>query len=163
MPGCTHLESPHLRQRRGSARYACSVGAPVFHGHYYFSGVVKGLVKVSSKGSHLVAQDSFGLVCFLILLTAALFAAALLSRFLSSPGPSDSASNGGGGGGSPPLPRGPGPGGVPLDDARPARVRLRDERRLALRLAARERRRTKEPGRTPTRASRTSGEYDRHS
>ena len=48
------------------------------------------------------------------------------------------------------MPRGPGPGGIPLDDAQPAGIRLRDGRRLAQRLPARQRRRTKEP--TPDRS-----------
>ena len=139
------------------------MGLSAFHGSYYFSGVMKGFVKVHPRGSHLIAHDWVGLLSFLILFAAALFVAALLRRFRSSPGPSDSASNGGGGGGSPPMPQGPGPGGVPLDDAQPARVRLRDGRRLARRLPARQRRRTKEPMRTPTRAPRTSALYDRQS
>jgi hypothetical protein len=128
------------------------MGLKVFHGSYYFSGVLKGLVKVHPKGSHLFAHDSVGLLAFLILFAAALIAALVVTRFRSTPGPSDSGSNGDGGGGSPPVPRGPGPGGVPLDDAEPARVRLRDGRRLARRLPAHQRRRTKEPTRTPTRA-----------
>src|SRR5437763_12142398 len=112
--------------------------ASVSHGTYYFSGVLKGLLRVNPRGSHhLIAQGSIGpLLFFLILFLGAASVAALLRRFFSSPGPSDSASSGGGGG-SPPMPRGPGPGGVPLDDAQPADVRLRDERRLARRLPAR--------------------------
>lgn len=149
-------------KRLRPARYAWSMGLRVFHGSYYFSSVLKGLVKVQHpRGSHVFAQDSVGLLFFLILFAAALIVAAMLSRFRSSSGPSDSASSGDGGGGSPPMPPGPGPGGVPLDDAAPARVRLRDGRRLARRLPARQRRRTKEPTRTPTRAAYTIGSPSR--
>lgn len=42
-------------------------------------------------------------------------------------------------------------GGIPLDDATPARVRLRDSATLADRLPARARRPAHEPGRTPVR------------
>jgi hypothetical protein len=108
------------------------------------------------KGSHLVAHDPIGLLYVVALFAAALFVPALLSRFFSSE-PSDSGPGGGGEGGSPPTPRNPGPGGVPLDDAQPARVRLRDERRLARRLPARQRRRASEPSHTPARRSQTSG------
>jgi hypothetical protein len=47
---------------------------------------------------------------------------------------SEDEDDGGGGGNdrvTPAPPRGPGPGGIPLPDALPARVRLRDGRRLA--------------------------------
>ena len=61
----------------------------------------------------------------------------------------------GGGGGSdrlgPAPPRGPRPGGLPLLDARPARVRLRDERRLGELLPGRERRPAHAPGQVPAR------------
>jgi len=57
--------------------------------------------------------------------------------------------DGGGGGGNDRLgplpPRGPCPGGIPLPDATPARVRLRDERRLADLLPRVERRPTHAP------------------
>lgn len=61
---------------------------------------------------------------------------------------------GGGGGGSdrlpPRAPGGPGDDGLPLPpDARPARFRLRDERRLADLLPPRERRPAREPDRSP--------------
>jgi hypothetical protein len=42
-------------------------------------------------------------------------------------------------------------GGIPLPDAQPARVRLRDHRRLAERLPRRERRPAREPARPPIR------------
>ncbi len=56
----------------------------------------------------------------------------------------------------PPPPPGRPSGGLPLDDAAPARVRLRGAERLADRLPARERRPAREPGRTPVRYT-TSG------
>jgi hypothetical protein len=108
-------------------------------------------------------QDPLVLLCILVLFAGALFVGTLLSRFFSPAGPSDSGSSGGRGGGSPRIPRGPGPGGVPLDDAQPARIRLRDERRLAPRLPARQRRRAAEPERTPAPVSRTSDVHDRQS
>ena len=49
----------------------------------------------------------------------------------------------------PPLPPG---GGIPLDDAEPARVRLREPGRLADQLPPRERRPLREPVRRPVRA-----------
>lgn len=61
-------------------------------------------------------------------------------RGLAPPGEED---DGGGGGNDrlgPLPPRGPRPGGIPLPDARPARVRLRDGRRLAELLPGFERR-----------------------
>lgn len=66
----------------------------------------------------------------------------------------------GGGGGSdrlgPIVPRGPRPGGIPLPDAVPARVRLRDHRRLATLLPGIERRPAHAPApkRTPARTGR---------
>jgi hypothetical protein len=51
-------------------------------------------------------------------------------------------------------PKGPGErprGGIPLPDAQPARVRLRDHRRLAEQLPRRERRPSREPARRPVR------------
>lgn len=59
-----------------------------------------------------------------------------------------------GGGGSPPRPHepsGPRPGGVPLPDARPARVRLREPVRLADVLPAPARRPVRDPQRVPER------------
>jgi hypothetical protein len=62
---------------------------------------------------------------------------------------------GGDGGGNdrlgPRIKPGPGGGGLPLPDAVPARVRLRDHRRLADLLPTPTRRPSREPGRTPHR------------
>src|SRR5436305_293921 len=93
-------------------------------------------------GMHLL-----GLVC-----AAALLLPALRDRPDVPPG-SDGGSDGGGGHGPPdPLapPTGPG-GGLPLPDADPARVRLRDHRRLADHQPRRERRPAREPDRRPVR------------
>jgi hypothetical protein len=51
----------------------------------------------------------------------------------------------------PPQPPKPPRGGIPLADAEPARVRLREPGRLADQLPHRERRRTREPERAPER------------
>jgi hypothetical protein len=51
----------------------------------------------------------------------------------------------------PPAPVDPPSGGLPLPDATPARVRLRDHRRLSDLLPRRERRPAREPERQPTR------------
>lgn len=74
--------------------------------------------------------------------------------------------DGGGGGGSdrrfPIAPRGPRPGGIPLPDAVPARVRLRDERRLSDLLPRLARRPAREPARprhVPLRGGDASGTY----
>ena len=67
-------------------------------------------------------------------------------RGVSSRGEED---DGGGGGNDrlgPRAPRGSGPGGIPLPDASPARVRLRDGRRLADLLPGFERRPVHSPG-----------------
>jgi hypothetical protein len=66
---------------------------------------------------------------------------------------SDSGSDDGWGHGPPRPPEHPEPptGGIPLPDAVPARVRLRDHRRLADLLPRRERRPAREPERTPVR------------
>lgn len=112
------------------------------------------------RGSQVGGFDPFALLYMVIVFAAALFVPAVLSRFLSSQGPSDSDSEDGGGGGGgtrpPPTPPSPSPGGVPLDDAQPARVRLRDGRRLAQRLPARQRRPAREPARVPLRRSPTT-------
>jgi hypothetical protein len=108
-----------------------------------------------SKGSQFVGSDPVALVYVLCVFAAALFVPALLYRFVFPPGPSDSDSDDGGGKGPerPPIPPNPPRGGVPLDDAEPAGVRLRDHGRLAYRRNAGERRRVRErdpyPVRTP--------------
>jgi hypothetical protein len=94
-------------------------------------------------GMHLL-----GLLC-----AVALILPALRDRPEAPPG-SDGGSDGGGGRGpSHPLapPTGPG-GGLPLPDAAPAHVRLRDHRRLADHQPHRERRPAREPDREPVRA-----------
>ena len=77
---------------------------------------------------------------------------ALRDNWDTPPGGSDSDDGGGRGPGAPPeLPIAPSGGGLPLPDAVPARMRLRDEHgRLADR-PARERRPAREPVRPPTR------------
>ena len=90
---------------------------------------------------------------YLAIILALVFLPMLLGRRGQSPGQSDSDSDGGGGHGPwrpPPRPNPPG-GGIPLDDAAPARVRLRGHDRLADLLPARVRRRSPEPERTPAR------------
>jgi hypothetical protein len=57
---------------------------------------------------------------------------------------------------TPPKPPKPPRGGIPLPDATPARVRLRDHSRLAERLPRRERRQTREPTPRPIRAPQRS-------
>jgi hypothetical protein len=94
-------------------------------------------------GMHLL-----GLLC-----AVALILPALRDRPEAPPG-SDGGSDGGGGRGpSHPLapPTGPG-GGLPLPDAAPAQVRLRDHQRLADHQPHRERRPAREPDREPVRA-----------
>ena len=87
----------------------------------------------------------------LFVFAVALLVAALIGLFVSSPGRSDSDSNEGGGGPArwPPTPPNPPTRDVPLDDAKQAPVRLRDDRRLSKRLPARRRRRAREPARRP--------------
>jgi hypothetical protein len=64
----------------------------------------------------------------------------------------DNGSDGGGGQRPPHVPPPPsGPGGVPLPDAQPARVRLREPSRLADLLPRPQRRRSREPDRQPVR------------
>jgi hypothetical protein len=69
------------------------------------------------------------------------------------PSSSDSGSDEGWGRGPRRPPKQPDPprGGIPLSEASPARVRLRDHRRLADQLPKRERRPAHEPERTPVR------------
>lgn len=95
-------------------------------------------------GMHL-----FGLVCAAALLLPAL-------RSGGRPPGRDDGSDGGWGNRRPPVPS-PGSrpgGGLPLDDAVPARARLRDHRRLPDLLPPRQRRPTREPARDPVRTGR---------
>src|SRR5947209_5021684 len=81
---------------------------------------------------------------------------ALRDGWNAPPGGSDSDDGGGRGPKVPPIaPVAPSGGGLPLPDAVPARVRLRDHERLGDRLPARERRpaHAPEPARTPIRSS----------
>jgi hypothetical protein len=96
-----------------------------------------------------------GLV-YLVIVLAVMFLPMVLGRRGPSSGGSDSDSDGGGGKG-PWRPSGPPNtpgGGIPLEDAEPARARLRGHERLADLLPARMRRRSREPDRrrvrTPT-------------
>jgi hypothetical protein len=126
------------------------------------------------KASHLGGVDLFALLSAealragsregaaagfggLFAFAATLFVAALIGLFVSSPGPSDSDSNEGGGGPSPQprIPPETPTGDLPLDDAEPAAVRLRDARRVAQRLPGRQRRRAREPSPRPVRRSPT--------
>jgi hypothetical protein len=111
-----------------------------------------------AKGSHLGGYEALPLLYTLIVFAAALFLPALLGRFISSPEPPNSDSTEGEGGGPPrpPTPPVPSPGGMPLDNAEPARVRLRDHRRLQQLLPARQRRPAPERPPRPGRRSPTS-------
>jgi hypothetical protein len=91
-----------------------------------------------------------GIVSILLVVGVALIG--LLVFRGSRPGPSNP---GGGWRKGPPPPDSPGPedpcGGIPLDEAVPARVRLRGEARLADLLPKRSRRPAREPERAPVR------------
>ncbi|MBV9818039.1 MAG: hypothetical protein JOZ07_06775 [Solirubrobacterales bacterium] len=93
-------------------------------------------------GVHLV-----GLVCVAVLMFPALRDAP------PTPTPRrDDGEDGWGRGPRPPAPKpGPSGGGIPLPDARPANVRLREPGRLFDHLPQRERRPAREPVRTPER------------
>jgi hypothetical protein len=97
-------------------------------------------------GMHLL-----GLICAAVLILPALREGPELPPNHSDPG-----SDGGWGRGPnrPPTPPEPPRGGIPLPDAEPARVRLRDHRRLSEQLPGRERRPVREPERTPVRTAR---------
>jgi hypothetical protein len=92
-------------------------------------------------GVHLL-----GLACVAVLIIPAL-------RDGPGPSSSDSGTDEGWGRGprQPPKPPEPPRGGIPLPDAAPARVRLRDHRRLSDYRGRRERRPAREPTRTPVR------------
>lgn len=97
-------------------------------------------------GMHLL-----GLVCAAVLIIPALRDDPDLPPRRSDPGSDD-----GWGRGPDRPPKAPDSprGGIPLLDAEPARVRLRDHRTLRERLPRPERRPSREPGRTPVRTSR---------
>lgn len=103
-------------------------------------------------GKHVGGVDIPSLLSVVILL-AVIFSPMLFSRRKSPPGPSDSDSDDGWGRGPEP-PRTPPEdprGGIPLDHAIPARVRLRSHGRLADLVPHRQRRPAREPDRRPTR------------
>ena len=101
--------------------------------------------------SHLNGLNLPGLLSVTTILVVT-FAPLLFGRRGPAPEQDDEdADHGGGPGGPPPpsRPTGPRPGGIPLDDAQPAHVRLRTHERLADRRVAGQRRRSREPGRAP--------------
>jgi hypothetical protein len=107
------------------------------------------------SGSKFGGVDILGLV-YLVLVLAVIFLPMVLGRPGRPPGQSDSDSDDGGGSGpgQPPAPSHTPGGGIPLDDAEPARSRLRGHDRLSGRLPARARRPSREPVR---RRDRTPG------
>lgn len=117
------------------------------------SRLVMGATLYSTPGLKGGIQTS-GLLCILIVLLVVLVGVVLYRHGGSRPGPSDP-SPGDGWGRRPPGPEPHGPnrprGGIPLDDATPARVRLRGEGRIADKLPPRERRGAREPERAPVR------------
>lgn len=108
------------------------------------------------RGSQLAGSDPLVLVYVACVFAAALLIPALLCRFVFPARPSDPDADDGWGKGpqQPPIPPDPPRGGVPLDDAEPSQVRLRDHGRLAHRRNAAERRRVQEPDRYPVRTPR---------
>jgi hypothetical protein len=98
-----------------------------------------------------------GLLALMITLVV-VFLPVLLSRGGSPPGQAGPDSEDGWGNGprQPPQPPVAPQGGVPLNDAEPPQVRLRDHGRLADHLPTRDRRATREPERSPERTSRRS-------
>ena len=116
------------------------------------SRVVMGATLFATPGMKSSSQIS-GVVFVVIALVVALGGLMLLRRGGPRPGPSDPNPGDGWGQG----PRGPEPhgperprGGIPLDEAAPARVRLRGNGRLADLLPRRARRPAREPDRAPT-------------
>jgi hypothetical protein len=107
------------------------------------------------SGSNFGGVDVLGLV-YLALVLAVIFLPMVLGRPGPPPGQSDSDSDDGGGNGPgpPPTPSNTPGGGIPLDDAEPARLRLRGHDRLSDRFPGRARRPSREPGR---RRDRTPG------
>jgi len=117
------------------------------------SRLVMGATLYSTPGLKGGIQTS-GLLCILIVIVVVLVGVALYRHGGSRPGPSDP-NPGDGWGRRPPEPEPRGPtrprGGIPLDDATPARVRLRGEGRIADKLPSRGRRGAREPERAPVR------------
>jgi hypothetical protein len=101
--------------------------------------------------------DPLALVYMVFVFAAALLVPALIARFARGSSDSDGDGGDGRGGGGPrrPPPKKPEPpsGGLPLDRSQPARIRLRDGRRLGQRLPAPERRQAREPARRPARTA----------
>jgi len=117
------------------------------------SRIVMGATLFATPGLKRGIQLS-GLGSVLIVLVVAVVGVLLYRSGGPRPGPSDP--NPGDGWGNrprPPDPRRPDPppGGIPLDDATPARVRLRGHGQLADQLPARARRPVREPHRAPVR------------
>jgi hypothetical protein len=109
--------------------------------------------------SHLGGFNLPGLLAVMLILAVA-FAPVLFSRRGSPPEQDDGEADDGGGPGGPRPPRRPTgrpPGGIPLDDARPAHVRLRTHERLADGSRIAERRPSREPDRAPAVVDRPSG------
>lgn len=104
------------------------------------------------SGSDIGGVNVLG-VLYLVLVLAVVFLPMLLGRPSPPPGQSDSDSDDGGGGGpgQPPAPSNTPGGGIPLDDAEPARSRLRGHDRLSDVIPARARRPSREPVRRPQR------------
>jgi hypothetical protein len=104
-----------------------------------------------------ISMSGLGTIVFVVLVVVV---GLILGRHgRSRPGPQDS-NEGDGWGNGPRPPDAPRPdrpaGGIPLDDAAPAGIRLRGQGRLADRLPARARRPAREPERAPVRD--TAGE-----
>jgi hypothetical protein len=103
-----------------------------------------------SPGDQLVLMIG-GLHLLALMFAFALIVPALRDRPEPPRRPGDG-SDGGGGQRLPPDPQPPSrPGGIPLPDAQPARVRLRERGRLADRIPGRPRRPAREPERQPSR------------
>ena len=109
--------------------------------------------------SHLGGLNLPGLLAVMLILAVA-FAPVLFGRRGSAPEQDDGDADDGGGPGGPRPPRrptGPPPGGIPLDHAQPARVRLRTHERLADGSRTWERRPSREPDRAPAVVDRPPG------
>lgn len=101
--------------------------------------------------SHVGGVNLPGLLSVMLILFVA-FAPVLFGRRgpASEQDDGDSDDGGGPGGPKPPdRPVGPPPGGIPLDDARPARIRLRAHERLVDGRRIGQRRRSREPEHAP--------------